>query len=83
VSGACRSFTVRSDAVVSTGAEPDAREVERLRERQSVEVPDRDQAPFLEENERVLLRRVQLVREPRVRGRTPRARAVPVGCSGS
>ena len=51
---------MRSDALVKSGASPMPRHVERLRERQGVEVADRDHPSLVEKHERVLLRCVEL-----------------------
>jgi hypothetical protein len=57
--------------------EPQPRDVERLRERQRIEVADRDHPALLEQHERVLLRRVQLDLDTPPRERKGVARSRP------
>ena len=65
VSGACSSLTERSCALEIAGHERDAREVERRGERQRLVVRNRDDELVADDDERVLVRGVELDRELR------------------
>ena len=60
VSGAWRSFTVRSARAREHLRDHQARKIESSRERGDLEVPDRDEALLVDDHERVRLVRVQL-----------------------